>query len=301
MTIKAQEDLPGSVLSEYQQLTYSILLIGSDFDGYSTTLESSYVYGKIGTLEEVDPAVDDRQFSFETPDEGSPFNYLPDADLGSGCGMIRKSGNIIIEELDCDLSKFYVFITGFVVTAGIIIYIFLDATHEMSISSWLQVDGTSVIQYENHASATIYKENSLDTLYGLFVAYNDLARTTILSKLQLSFVHFGVRSYDVASYPTQPVNADTFKVYSKSVMELPLFAGGGGQPNTELSPIEVNPQDPFLAVRPYGHTFCGLDQLELGTGQNALYTTLSDVDQTSTTINLEIYTDAAYAAAFAVT
>lgn len=85
----------------YEYLQYITLLIGSDFEGYSTVEESSFIYGKIGELEVVDPQQDNRVFKFETSDEGSPFDYVPDNNLGQGCGMIRKNGKIIIEEGKC--------------------------------------------------------------------------------------------------------------------------------------------------------------------------------------------------------
>ena len=66
----------------------------------------------------MDPASTRRWFNFETSDEGSPFNYVPDANLGQGCGMIRKNGKIIIEVNECMYSKFYVVIAGFYAESG---------------------------------------------------------------------------------------------------------------------------------------------------------------------------------------
>ena len=111
--MRNQEDLPGAASTTYTLLEYSILLIGSEFEGYSTTLESSYIYGKFGNLETIDPSVDGKHFKFDTG-EGSPFDYVPDADLGQGCGMIRKGGKIIIENSLCEHSQLYGFVVGYV-------------------------------------------------------------------------------------------------------------------------------------------------------------------------------------------
>ena len=58
------------------------MLIGSDFSGFSDTLESSFIYGKLDDIRSVDPAVQDAWFDFDTNDEGSPFNYILDGNLG---------------------------------------------------------------------------------------------------------------------------------------------------------------------------------------------------------------------------
>ena len=110
--------LDNSLIVQWSTLTFSILLIGSDFSGFSDSLESSFIYGKLSNIETVDPAVPRRRFTFETNDEGSPFDYVPDADLGQGCGMIRKNGKIIIEVNACMYSRFYVVIAGFYGESG---------------------------------------------------------------------------------------------------------------------------------------------------------------------------------------
>ena len=61
----------------------------------------------------MDPAVQNAWFDFYTADEGSPFNYVLDTDLGQGCGMIRKNGQIIIETGLCQFSRFYIVLAGF--------------------------------------------------------------------------------------------------------------------------------------------------------------------------------------------
>ena len=61
----------------------------------------------------MDPGVKIAWFEFDTNDEGSPFNYVLDTDLGQGCGMIRKNGQIIIEARLCQFSRFYIVLAGF--------------------------------------------------------------------------------------------------------------------------------------------------------------------------------------------
>ena len=47
-------------------------------------------------MQEIDSAKNSNQFDFKTA-ESDPFNYLPDTNLGNGCGAIKKDGNLIIE------------------------------------------------------------------------------------------------------------------------------------------------------------------------------------------------------------
>ena len=96
ISIKNQEDVPGAVDTPFTLIEYSVLLIGSEFQGFASPgVESSYIYGKFGDLETIDPLVEAKHFKFDTG-EGSPFDYVPDAVLGQGCGMIRKGGKLII-------------------------------------------------------------------------------------------------------------------------------------------------------------------------------------------------------------
>ncbi len=75
----------------------SFIAIGSNFPGYSSDVESSYVYAKNSKMQAIDPAMDAHQFDFSTTSVAdSPFGYLPDTNLGAGCGVIRKDGNLII-------------------------------------------------------------------------------------------------------------------------------------------------------------------------------------------------------------
>ena len=63
-------------------------------------------------METVGAGETSKRFKFDTGD-GSPFDYVPDADLGQGCGMIRKNGNIIIELSLCEHSQLYLIIVGY--------------------------------------------------------------------------------------------------------------------------------------------------------------------------------------------
>ena len=58
-------------------------------------MDSSYIYAKNSDMQEIDSAKPSNQFDFKTA-ESDPFNYLPDTNLGKGCGAIKKDDNLII-------------------------------------------------------------------------------------------------------------------------------------------------------------------------------------------------------------
>jgi len=48
-------------------------------------------------MQTIAPTDDSHQFDFSTSSiSDSPFAYLPDTNLGVGCGIIRKDGNLIL-------------------------------------------------------------------------------------------------------------------------------------------------------------------------------------------------------------
>jgi hypothetical protein len=100
---------------EFSQLLMSFLIIGSDFPGFSSDMESSYVYAKNGYLQDVASAEESTFFDFKSSSgvSDSPFNYLPDGYYGQGCGAIKKGDNMIIEDELCQHQQFYVYVTGF--------------------------------------------------------------------------------------------------------------------------------------------------------------------------------------------
>ena len=83
--------------SVYTYLSVNVLLIGSDFSGYSNSVESSFIYTKMSQLEYVTdypegggvPNV--AQFDFKNGNgDTSPFDYLADADFGYVGGAPNK-------------------------------------------------------------------------------------------------------------------------------------------------------------------------------------------------------------------
>ena len=185
------------------------MLIGSDFSGFSDSLESSFIYGKLSNVETVDPPFKSRLFTFETSDEGSPFDYVPDADLGQGCGMIRKNGKIIIEVGQCQFSKFYVILAGFSVTSG--------GGREVEISSFrTNLAGDQV--YGDDDQNDYFKQDANDNQFGINVEYNSLNLTTI-RYVQFSLLHIGVREFVASSYPAQILKIDDFVIIVTSGKE----------------------------------------------------------------------------------
>ena len=141
---------------DWTMLMYNIFLVGSDFSGFSDTLESSYIYAKLSDIEAVDPASADRIFTFSSPGEGSPFDYVLDGDKGQGCGMIVKAGQIIIEERLCQYAKFFAVISGF---SGVSV----GGSDEVDIQSVrVQIGGGGVLYPDNEADS-YFKSNAADT------------------------------------------------------------------------------------------------------------------------------------------
>lgn len=67
----------------YTKLRLSFIAIGSNFPGYSSGVESSYVYAKNSKMQVLDSGMDSHQFDFSTSAQSdSPFAYLPDSNLG---------------------------------------------------------------------------------------------------------------------------------------------------------------------------------------------------------------------------
>ena len=98
------DELSLNSISAYSQIAMSVILVGSDFSGYSDTIESSYIYPRnddleIVTYDDTTIANNVGQFNFEILDSPSPFNYIVSGSLGQGCGVIRKNSQLIVETL----------------------------------------------------------------------------------------------------------------------------------------------------------------------------------------------------------
>ena len=200
----------------------------------------------------MDPAVQNAWFDFDTNDEGSPFNYVLDTDLGQGCGMIRKNGQIIIETRLCQFSRFYVVLAGFFgeVSAGF----------EVDVGS--QRISTADAIYGNDMQDVYFRDNTADLQFGLRVQYNPTPAT--VRNVQFSFIHIGVREYanSVTGYPNQITSMDDFVVLVGSATEhgtiLNLAAGTNGNlgfPDASF----IN----LINRHKFGHAFCPIDRVKI--------------------------------------
>ena len=231
------DSIAGGEISEYSKIGLSIMMIGSDFDGSSGTVESSFIYGKMGQLEEV---VDDdtrrfAQFDFRNGvADSSPFDYLPTSTIGdNGCGSILKGGKIIIETGTCELSNFYAFITGFVYS-GV-----TDGTSISNHRSIINIDDSTnpnaraqpefkqpLLDDATDDSKFIFKTSEDDQDVGLWINYMDTGTADEdLSKIQISFVHVGIQDYTGLTltnpYPLQgAITRDDFTFFSAAVQNL---------------------------------------------------------------------------------
>ena len=166
--------------SVYTLLTVNVLLIGSDFSGYSNSVESSYMYAKLSQLEYVTDSNQGTygksiaQFDFRSSKEdSSPFDYLVDSDFGSGCGAIRKGGKMIVETGACAQANFYAFVTGFSNTKiGSTIFDVqaLIVTDDSASENFLKYQ-----KYEDQDTTKkgyIFKKDASDDTVGLWISYS---------------------------------------------------------------------------------------------------------------------------------
>ena len=165
------------------------------------------------------------QFNFKNGNgDTSPFDYLADADAGSGCGAINKGGKIIIETGACALKNFYAFVTGFsntVVTpntqtidAKALIVSDSTVTPDLNTQQVAQTVDTSEAGY-------IFKKDAEDTSIGLWISYSSDVDAVRMEAIQVSFVFVGLRDYTPialmtpGTYPTQSIlKRDDFEFVS---------------------------------------------------------------------------------------
>ncbi len=96
--------------SVVNSVSFSIIVVGSSFDGLTNDATSSYVYATNGRMYDTR---DDQDilFDFSTDSTLSPFNYNPTSN--TRCGAFKESGNWRIEDDDCKFKGYHFFITGF--------------------------------------------------------------------------------------------------------------------------------------------------------------------------------------------
>ena len=261
----------GATATPFNRIRMSFIVIGSEFEGFPVTgVQSSYVYAKNSALVTVDPSMSTKQFDFTTPSTPSPFNYLPTATLGHRCGFIN--GNIEVQ--GCTFNRFYVYVTGFsyTSTAGAV-------DNDLKIAATLLLSTTSTSNtYEdyffvNGVKDDLFKSTATDDTVGLPVRFTNLASaptTSILNKIQLSFVYVGIRDFNSATYPAQsPVLQDNFIHFGAVSGIPPLTTAIAAATATGFNLINgvsniYNTIDNELA-----HAFCGLS-LYINDGDNGI-------------------------------
>lgn len=92
-------------------VSFSIIVIGSNFNGFTNDVSSSYVFANNGRMYDTRDADQNIFYDFSSDTVPSPFNYL-DTD-NTRCGVFKESGNWRIEDKDCQFQGYHFFITGF--------------------------------------------------------------------------------------------------------------------------------------------------------------------------------------------
>ena len=93
--VVTQSPEPGIASTEFTLLRMGFIIVGSDFPGQSSSVESSYIYAKNSNTILVDSSKRVGIFNFAAGGT-SPFDYSPNSNLGSGCGSVFKDGKTII-------------------------------------------------------------------------------------------------------------------------------------------------------------------------------------------------------------
>lgn len=201
----------------------------------------------------VDPAQTTRVFDFETDDEGSPFDYASDGVLGKGCGMIRRDGNIIIEEDLCQKFFIHAYVVGFqgeTITGG--------DEDEIIIQS----------QKTSHSFETAAP--------GISITYNSKNNNDYkINKVQFSFIIIGIRAWSSTEYPVQLTNIDDFTAFAVSALStggtksgILLDLGLSGSPNEQV----------MNRIPSLSHIFCGLASIVFDDGEDDVVIHIDDVD-----------------------
>lgn len=243
---------PGATATEYSLLRMSYIIIGSDFPGQPSNVESSYAYAKNSGLVLVDSSKQVGIFNFANGGT-SPFDYSPNSNLGSGCGSVFKDGKIIIETGGCQYYRFFVYITGFHYESNNAADLDLDIGAVLT-----RNENVPAQDYEDLMSGnpdSIFKETSTSTDYGLRITYSaQSVSNSIVKSLQPSFVFVGIRSWTLASYPVQLVTmSDSFVHY------------GGSSTRTVNSNLLLATPDSVIYTKVFNniaHAFCGLSKFE---------------------------------------
>ena len=182
-------NLDGVDKTNWGYLKYNIIVVGSEFPGISNTETSTFIFGRVGPLEDV-LGLEKKKLKFETQSGNSPFNYVHDgAAFGGGCGMtFEDSKRRIVETGGCQFSQTYVMIAGFAI---------ITSSGNLGISA-LRVDDSGNF-FPTDDSSLYAKSSSADVDFGVQISIVNETGTA-KNKVQYSFVHVGIREY-TAAYP----------------------------------------------------------------------------------------------------
>lgn len=175
--------------------TFSFIVVGSEFSGYSSTVDSSYVFARNGNMDQIPavappatlpnsgpPTTATGLYDFTNTEISalSPFLY----DVGtapSACGAIMVGSQWILRADKCESFIAHVFVTGFEQTGETTSLATPNAAQEALVSPIGQVDLIA-------SAATIYDTDSLAD--GITYTY---ALTNKPRYVQFSIIAIGIR------------------------------------------------------------------------------------------------------------
>lgn len=91
-------------------VTFTIIIVGSDFQGSENDKPSTLIFARNGLME----AAADGQYDFKNSEALSPFLYdTGNAEYQGACGAVKIGEHWVLIEDECELMHGHVFITGF--------------------------------------------------------------------------------------------------------------------------------------------------------------------------------------------